>query len=96
MNIKKLQNISQNFINWYGNTFKEWKILSITYQTQNKKAQKYFNLFKHNCFSIGRAGTYSYLVDIDDSIYQSLEIKKIIENNSWKNPIIGEEFKFNL
>ena len=53
------------------------EILSITYQIRTKKAQKYFNLFKHNCFSIGRAGTYSYLVDIDDSIYQSLEIKRL-------------------
>ena len=75
---------------------KNGKYYPLPIKSEQKKAQKYFNLFKHNCFSIGRAGTYSYLVDIDDSIYQSLEIKKIIENNSWKNPIIGEEFKFNL
>ena len=75
---------------------KNGKFYPLPIKSEQKKAQKYFNNFKHNCFSIGRAGTYSYLVDIDDSIYQALEIKKIIENNSWDGPIVGEEFKFKL
>ena len=70
------------------------KYYPLPIKSEQKKAQKYVNIFEHNCFSIGRAGTYSYLVDIDDSIYQALEIKKIIQNNTWNNPIIGEEFKF--
>lgn len=75
---------------------KNGKYYPLPIKSEQKKAQKYFNIFEHNCFSIGRAGTYSYLVDIDDSIYQALEIKKIIENNTWNNPIIGEDFKFSF
>ena len=44
-------------------------------------------------YSIGRAGTYRYEVDIDDCIMQSLEIGKQIRNNIYKGPIIGEQFK---
>ena len=57
-------------------------------------AQKYFKLFPKNTFSIGRAGTYRYEIDIDDCIYQSLEIKKILEKDSWKSPIIGKNILF--
>ncbi len=62
-------------------------------KSEQKKARKYFSLFKHNCFSIGRAGTYRYEVDIDDCIEQSLKIKEIILKNSWDGPIVGERFK---
>ncbi len=60
---------------------------------EHKLAKKYFNDFTYNTFSIGRAGTYRYEVDIDDCIWQSLEIKKILEKKSWQGPIVGEEFK---
>ncbi len=53
-------------------------------KSEQKKARKYFKLFEHNCFSIGRAGTYRYEVDIDDCIAQALNIKKIIQTNSWE------------
>ncbi len=62
-------------------------------KSEQNKARKYFKLFKHNCFSIGRAGTYRYEVDIDDCIAQALNIKKIIQTNSWNGPIVGDEFK---
>ena len=65
-------------------------------KSEQKIAKKYFDKFKFNCFSIGRAGTYRYEVDIDDCIYQALEIKKLIESNGWDGPIVGEEFKINL
>ena len=58
-------------------------------KTKVKKLPNWF-------FSIGRAGTYRYEVDIDDCIFQALEIKKIIEKNSWDGPIVGEEFKIKL
>ena len=60
---------------------------------EQKKAKKYFKKFTYNCFSIGRAGTYRYEVDIDDCIYQALEIKKILNDNNWEGPIVGPEFK---
>ena len=65
-------------------------------KSKQRKTKKYFNNFKHNYISIGRVGTYRYEVDINDCIFQALEMKKIIEENSWDNPIIGEEFKIKL
>ena len=61
---------------------------------EQKLAQKYFKLFPKNTFSIGRAGTYRYEIDIDDCIYQSLEIKKILEEDNWQSPIIGKNTLF--
>ena len=62
-------------------------------KSEQKKARKYFSLFKHTCFSIGRAGTYRYEVDIDDCISQSLEIYEQIEKGKYNGPIVGKEFK---
>jgi UDP-galactopyranose mutase len=42
-------------------------------------AHKYLRSLPDWYFSIGRAGTYRYEVDIDDSLEQSLKIKEIIE-----------------
>ena len=62
-------------------------------KSEQKKAKKYFEQFTKNTYSIGRAGSYRYEVDIDDCIYQSMLIKKDIENNKWSGPVMGEEFK---
>ena len=43
-----------------------------------KKSHKYFNALPEWFFSIGRAGTYRYEVDIDDCIEQAMEIKKFL------------------
>ena len=43
-----------------------------------KKSQKYLKELPEWFFSIGRAGTYRYEVDIDDCIEQAMAIKKII------------------
>jgi len=40
------------------------------------RADKYFKLLPDNVFSIGRAGSYRYQVDIDDGISQAMEIVK--------------------
>ena len=56
------------------------------------KEKKYLNLFTHNTFSIGRAGSYRYEIDIDDCIYQSFLIKETIENGEWSGPVVGKEF----
>lgn len=41
-----------------------------------ERASKYFSLLPENIFSIGRAGSYDYNIDIDDCIYQSMNIAK--------------------
>ena len=60
---------------------------------EQKKAKKYFKLMRNNIYSIGRAGTYRYEVDIDDSIAQSIEIFNQIKNKKYYGPIIGDDFK---
>ena len=49
-----------------------------------KRSHKYLKLFPEWFFSIGRAGSYRYEVDIDDSIEQALEIDKIIKNDNYE------------
>ena len=51
------------------------------------KAKKYHDLMPENTYSIGRAGSYRYLVDIDDCIEQAMQIKENILNNSYDGPI---------
>ena len=62
-------------------------------KSEQKKAKKYFEHFTERTYSIGRAGSYRYEVDIDDCIYQSILIKKDILNDQWNGPVMGDEFK---
>jgi UDP-galactopyranose mutase len=43
------------------------------------RAQKYFDDMPDNVFSIGRAGSYLYRVDIDDCLEQAIEMGKILK-----------------
>jgi UDP-galactopyranose mutase len=62
-------------------------------KSEQRKAKKYFDQFTEGTYSIGRAGSYRYEVDIDDCIYQSMLIKKDILQDQWNGPVMGEEFK---
>ena len=42
-------------------------------------AKKYFDLMPDGVFSIGRAGSYDYAVDIDDCIFQAMEIARNVK-----------------
>ncbi len=58
------------------------------------KAEKYYNLMPEGVFSIGRAGSYRYLVDIDDCIEQAFELKKIISNKKERHhPVVLERWQ---
>lgn len=53
------------------------------------KAQKYFDLMPDGVFSMGRAGSYRYLVDIDDCIEQAFELEKMLKRDiSRDHPVI--------
>ena len=58
----------------------------IPFRSEIKKSHKYIKTLPENFFSIGRAGTYRYEVDIDDCIEQAMEVKKIIQNDSFLDP----------
>ena len=59
----------------------------VPFKKEIKKSHKYLKKFPKWFFSIGRAGTYRYEVDIDDCIEQAMEIKKIISNKKYEGPL---------
>jgi len=66
----------------------------VPFSTEQKKSLKYFKLFPEWTYSIGRAGTYRYEVDIDDCILQSIEIGKQIRENVYKGPrVSGDQYQ---
>ena len=66
----------------------------VPFKKEQKIAYKYFKLFPKWCYSIGRAGTYRYEVDIDDCILQSIEISNQIKKNVFNGPLVsGDQFK---
>lgn len=71
---------------------KNGKHYPLPFKKEIKKAQKYVKEFPEWFFSIGRAGTYRYEVDIDDCIEQALEIKKILSNNRFTSPFPLEKW----
>lgn len=64
----------------------------LPFRTEIKKSHKYLKKFPEWFFSIGRAGTYRYEVDIDDCIEQALEIEKIIIENKYKSSLPLEKW----
>ena len=66
----------------------------VPFKKEQKIAQKYFKLFPEWCYSIGRAGTYRYEVDIDDCILQSIDIYNQIKTGVFDGPLVsGDQFK---
>ncbi len=54
------------------------------------KAEKYFQEMPDGVFSMGRAGSYRYLVDIDDCVEQSFELRNILDSRvkSQNHPVL--------
>jgi UDP-galactopyranose mutase len=48
----------------------------VPFKSEYARAQKYFDLMPDGVFSIGRAGSYRYSVDIDDCIAQAMDVMK--------------------
>ena len=63
------------------------KYYPLPFKEEIKKSLKYIDRLPEWYFSVGRAGTYRYAVDIDDCIEQALEIKKIIIKNNYEKPL---------
>ena len=64
------------------------------FKKDQKLAQKYLNDLPDGYFSIGRAGTYLYGVDIDDCIRQTMIMSDMIKSGSQDSPVPGEEYRF--
>ncbi|HTZ36253.1 MAG TPA: UDP-galactopyranose mutase, partial [Stellaceae bacterium] len=49
-------------------------------ESEKAKAKRYFELMPDGVFSIGRAGSYLYNIDIDDTIRQAMEVRDALQN----------------
>ena len=49
-----------------------------------KLAQEYINRMPDDFYSMGRAGSFLYAIDMDDCIEQALNLRKIIKNGGSK------------
>jgi UDP-galactopyranose mutase len=54
---------------------KQSKYYPLPIESEKAKAKKYFDLMPDGVFSVGRAGSYLYNVDIDDTIRHAMEVR---------------------
>lgn len=66
----------------------------VPFKEQQILARKYFDLMPEGVYSIGRAGSYLYGIDIDDCIRQSMIIADEIKNGGQENTVPGKEYQF--
>jgi len=66
----------------------------LPFKEEQLLAKKYLDELPEGVFSIGRAGTYLYGVDIDDCIRQAMIMKEQIKNGTQDNPVPGVEYHF--
>ena len=64
------------------------------FQAEQRKAQRYFNEMPEGVFSIGRAGTYLYGVDIDDCIRQAMLMADVLRQGGQDHPVPGKDYHF--
>ncbi len=66
----------------------------LPFKKDQSLALKYLNDLPDGYFSIGRAGSYLYGVDIDDCIRQTMIMSKMIKAGSQDFSVPGEEYRF--
>lgn len=66
----------------------------LPFKKDQSLALKYLNELPDGYFSIGRAGSYLYGVDIDDCIRQTMIMSKMIKAGSQDFSVPGEEYRF--
>ena len=66
----------------------------LPFKKEQLLAKKYLEELPEDIFSIGRAGTYLYGVDIDDCIRQAMIMKDQIKKGTQDNAVPGKEYHF--
>ena len=66
----------------------------VPFKEQQLKANKYYETMPEGVYSMGRAGSYLYGIDIDDCIRQSMIIVKELKEGGQENPVPGKEYQF--
>ncbi len=66
----------------------------VPFRNQQLLAKKYYETMPEGVYSIGRAGSYLYGVDIDDCIRQSMIITQELKEGGQEYPVPGKEYRF--
>ncbi|MFM7820205.1 MAG: UDP-galactopyranose mutase, partial [Actinomycetota bacterium] len=64
------------------------------FQSEQRRAEKYFAEMPEGVFSIGRAGSYLYGIDIDDCIRQTMLMAELLKAGGQDHPVPGENYRF--
>jgi UDP-galactopyranose mutase len=64
------------------------------FTAEQRRANRYFDEMPNGVFSIGRAGSYLYGIDIDDCIRQALIMSEQIRAGAQDHPVPGENYRF--
>ncbi|MFC2070303.1 UDP-galactopyranose mutase [Chloroflexota bacterium] len=59
----------------------------LPFKSEIQKAARYHKEMPEGVFSMGRAGSYRYMVDIDDGIEQAMDIARQLKEGSWEHPV---------
>ena len=64
------------------------------FQSEQRRAEKYFSEMPDGVFSIGRAGSYLYGIDIDDCIRQTMLMADMLRSGGQDHPVPGDNYRF--
>jgi UDP-galactopyranose mutase len=64
------------------------------FREEQKRCQLYFDELPRGVFSMGRAGSYLYGIDIDDCILQSMLMARQLRDDSQDHPVPGVQYRF--
>jgi UDP-galactopyranose mutase len=68
----------------------------IPLKCEQRRAMELFNQLPENFYSIGRAGSYLYQIDIDDCIEQAFDISRQVSRGIYEGPVPCSKYQFNL
>jgi UDP-galactopyranose mutase len=66
----------------------------LPYQSEQIRAERYFADMPEGVFSIGRAGSYLYGIDIDDCIRQTMLMAETLRSGGQDHPVPGDNYRF--
>ena len=75
-------------------TFGNGKHYPMPYQSEQIRAERYFADMPEGVFSIGRAGSYLYGIDIDDCIRQTMLMAETLRAGGQDHPVPGDNYRF--
>jgi UDP-galactopyranose mutase len=66
----------------------------VPFKSEIRKALKYYKELPEGVFSMGRAGSYLYGLDIDDCIWQAMLMAEQVKGGGQDHPVPGAEYRF--